>query len=183
MTLGSDFIGLWMGAEFAGPAGKVLFVLGLTQLLSAPHHIISGVLYGMSKHRIIAILRFCEAIANVALSIILVRWLGLVGVALGTAISHLIVVLLILPQRACKAIGIDVRTYLIGTYGRTILAAVPMALAAVWLGREHQASGLIEFFAQIAGLVSLYAVSVYFIALSSADRELVKRAVRSWAPA
>src|SRR5690606_16941316 len=84
VILGEEFIGLWMGPEFAGPSSPVLTVLALAAFFSAPQYVFSSVLYGMSRHRVIALLRIAEAAANLLLSIVLVKTIGLVGIALGT---------------------------------------------------------------------------------------------------
>ncbi len=169
--LGDVFVHLWMGDEFRVVAGQVLLVLGLTQIVSAPHYVVSSVMYGMSQHHILGYLRICEAVANLVLSILLVRKFGVVGVAIGTAISHLIVAAGILPFLISARLKMRVSQYWWGIYGRTSLASLPF-LAGLFLMREWVTlSNLFQFFGCIALLCVIYAASIWFMALTSTERD------------
>ncbi len=112
ILLGSRFIYIWMGAEYAGPAGVVLAVLSVGHLIGLPYYTISGVLYGLGRHRVVAMSRIFEGVVNVALSIALITRYGLVGVALGTIIPHIIVVAGILPSSLPRWMPLNLREYL-----------------------------------------------------------------------
>lgn len=183
VLLGREFIGLWMGQEFMGPAGDVLIVLALTQVLSSPHYVVSSVLYGISKHRELAFLRICEAVGNLALSILLVRKIGLVGVALGTVIPHIIVVLGVVPRMACRTVNLSVWRYLDGTYRGPMLASIPFIAGAWWFRSEFPAPNLLVFFMQIAALLVVYGAAVYGIALDGKEREFIKQTLGRRKPA
>lgn len=175
VVLGTEFVGLWMGPSFAVDAGMVLAVLGLTQVLAAPNYVMASVLYGISRHRVLAWLRLGEAVVNVSLSIALGKALGLLGVVLGTAIPHAILVLLILPRYACPVIGVDVRQFFRDTFVRAIIAAVPAACLLVLVRNSVDFSGLLEFFAVVAGIFVLYAASVFAVGLTADERTMVLR--------
>jgi O-antigen/teichoic acid export membrane protein len=174
-VLGDIFVGLWMGHEYMKSAGEVLLVLGLTQIISAPHYVVSSVLYGMSQHHTIGWLRAVEAAVKLALSIVLVRKLGIVGVALGTAIPHAVLVLVMLPTLICKKVGMSVTKYFIGIYGGLSLAALPFVLGALAIRHYWPARNLLEFFAQVALLCIVYVGAVYRFALASDERATLLR--------
>jgi O-antigen/teichoic acid export membrane protein len=176
-VLGEHFIGLWMGPQYMESAGAVLLVLALTQIISAPHYIVSSVLYGMSKHRMMAWLRVGEAAANLGLSIYLVQKMGIVGVALGTAISHAIVVLLLLPTLVSRLMTISISQYFIRSYCRPLLAAVPFLVAALWVRNHWPAANLAVFFAQVAALCCVYVAAVYALALDPEERQMILKLV------
>lgn len=173
--LGTDFIALWMGNEFANPSGVVLIVLAITQLISAPHYVMATLLFGTSRHRIIAFLRVGEAIANVSLSILLVKPLGLVGIALATLIPHVIVVLVILPAHVCPMVGLTVGKYFTSTYGRPLLASAPFAFGAWVVARSDPPSSFLRFFAELGALSLMYIVMAYFVAFTPAERAGIHR--------
>jgi O-antigen/teichoic acid export membrane protein len=168
--LGTVFVHLWMGEEFAHTAGQVLFVLGLTQIISAPHYVVSSVMYGMSQHNTLGYLRIGEAVVNLVLSILLVKPLGVLGVAIGTAASHLIVAALILPSVISKRLGMRLRDYWWGIYGRTTLAIAPFAAGLLLVHEFVALRNLVEFFAWIAALSVMYLGCVWFLALTRAER-------------
>jgi O-antigen/teichoic acid export membrane protein len=144
----------------------------------------SSVLYGMSRHRIIALLRLGEAVANLVLSIVLVQTLGLVGVALGTAIPSAIMVVIVLPMIAGKVVGATLPRFYSQAYIRPLLAIAPFVAAAYWVEIAHPAQGLIGFFLRILGLLALYVPCAFAIVLDAKERRLiwnriVQRSVRS----
>lgn len=174
--LGNRFVGLWMGEEFAGPAGEVLTILAVASVITAPQWVFSSVLYGISRHRIIAVLRIIEAIANLGLSVVLVQWIGLRGVALGAAIPSAIIVMVVLPIMAARAIGLDLHRYYFDAYLRPLLAVLPMALAAYWIRQSWPAQSLVYFFAEVAVLCLLYLPATFAITLNASERRsLVQR--------
>lgn len=178
VLLGTQFIGLWMGAEYAQPAGSILMVLGVAQIISAPHHIVSSVLYGISQHRVIAIVRVAEAALNLALSIVFAYQFGVVGVALGMSIAHVISVGLVLPYRACSVVKLPLMSYYGATLLRPAAAILPFTLGALWVRDQYPAGSLIVLLSQIAALVVLYAPCVYFLGLNSDERSMVLRLVK-----
>jgi O-antigen/teichoic acid export membrane protein len=173
VILGEQFIGLWMGAEFAGPSSAVLTVLALAAFLSAPQYVFSAVLYGMSQHKVIALLRIAEAAANLLLSIILVQTMGLVGIALGTAIPSAIVVMLILPVLAGRTVKVSVGAFYAQAYLRPLASIAPFAAAAAWLRAFFAPSSLAGFFLQIAALLLIYLPCAYYVVLNAAERKLM----------
>jgi len=176
VVLGAEFIALWMGEEFRQPAGMVLLVLGLAQIISAPHFIVSSVLYGISQHRVIALIRISEGVLNLALSILFAWKFGVVGVALGMSIAHVISVGIVLPLRACRVVKLPLHSYYVATIVRPAIAIVPFTLAAIWLPTHYPASNLFVLLAQIAGLVVvLYVPSVFALGLDKEERAMVMR--------
>ena len=175
VLLGERFIGLWMGAEFAAPAGQVLAILSITSVLSAPQWMFSSVLYGLSRHRLIAALRVVEGVVNLGLSIVLVQIIGLPGVALGTAIPSIIIVMFVLPVMAARVIGLDLRRYYFEIYVRPALAILPVAGLAYWMRVHWPSTNLIFFFGQVALLCVAYLPCAFALILSAPERAQIVR--------
>ncbi|HEY0687057.1 MAG TPA: oligosaccharide flippase family protein [Steroidobacter sp.] len=173
--LGTQFVGLWMGPSFTAPIEIVLPILAVTQILSSPHNVVVNILYGISRHAALAWLRLGEAAIMVALSLVLARSYGLMGVALGQAIPHVILVVIVLPYLLRSILGLPVWSYIAGVYMRPVIAAVPFALGAWWVRHNVQLSNLIEFGLAVALLLVLYAPCVYAIGLTGSERQLVLR--------
>jgi O-antigen/teichoic acid export membrane protein len=173
VILGEQFIRLWMGPEFAVPSSEVLAILAVAIFVAAPKYVFSSVLYGMSRHRIIAFLRIIEAAANLVLSIVLVQVMGLAGVALGTAIPSAIIVVFALPAIAGRPVGIRLLQYYERAYLRPLAAIVPFAVAAVWVRDEYPAVDLLGFFLRITGLLLVYVPCAFALVLSREERHVV----------
>lgn len=173
VILGQQFIGLWMGPEFAVPSSEVLAILAVAVFVASPKYVFSSVLYGMSRHHIIALLRLAEAVVNLALSIVLVRIMGLAGVALGTAIPSVIIGVLVLPGIAGRVAGIGLPKFFEHAYLRPLAAITPFAAAAIWVRVEWPASDLLGFFARVFGLLLLYVPCAFALVLSRDERRIV----------
>ena len=176
--LGRTFIGLWMGAEYAGPSGDILAVLSVGHLFGLPYSSISAVLYGLNQHQIIAYSRIAEGLVNLAISIVLVQRLGVLGVALGTVIPHVIVVVGVLPLVLTRHVSIRLRDYYTSTYLMPLISAVPFALACWWIANVIVPGSLLAFFAAGAAAFIAYAIPWWFIALAGSERTALRGAVR-----
>lgn len=170
VALGERFVLLWIGPEHAATAGQVQTVLAIGYVVGLPYYTISGILYGLGQHRSVAILRVVEGVLNLGLSVVLVNLLGVVGVAIGTAIPHIIVVGWILPRTLPRVFPINLRDYYWNVYGRTLLAAIPF-VAATWAIRSIvQPASLVSFFLWGALSLLAYVPPVWLFALSGDDR-------------
>ena len=156
MIFGQQFIGLWMGQRFAVESGAVLLALGIGMLLSPAHHAMASVLYGLGKPHIVARCRVAEAIANLSLSIILVQQIGLIGVALGTTIPHLILTGILLPWYACQAAGLGFGEFYLKVVGRCVLVSLPFLIGALLLNHYVTFPNLAALFVAIGVLTAIH---------------------------
>ena len=100
--IGSGFFGRTLIETWVGPGYHesylLLLVLLGAQIVAVPVGVLRSVLFGIGHVRAPAFMYLAEAIAYVVLTLILIRPLGLMGVALGTAIPILVVELgMLLP--------------------------------------------------------------------------------------
>jgi O-antigen/teichoic acid export membrane protein len=170
IILGERFIDLWMGAEYGLPAGQILAILAAGHLAGLPYYTISGVLQGLGRHRILAMSRVFEGIANLLLSLFLVRKYGLIGVALGTVIPHVIVVCVILPIFLPRVVSINLRDYYASAYARTFAASVPFWFACWFISTVVQPQNLVTFGAAVSVAMPAYLIPCWFIALTRSER-------------
>jgi O-antigen/teichoic acid export membrane protein len=176
--LGHEFIRLWMGEEYATDASGVLIVLAVTQIFSAPSNVLVAALYGTSQHKLVSLLRLAEAGANVTLSIILAQTIGLVGVALGTAISHIFMVMIVMPNLVGPQLRFRATEYLVGAYVRPAIASLPLVAVTFLVRGELRIENLLSFIGIVVVLVAIYAVSVFLLGLNSDERRFVLRKIR-----
>jgi O-antigen/teichoic acid export membrane protein len=93
------------------------------------------ILFGMSKHGTWAIVTLSEGVANVILSIILVRPYGIIGDALGTAIPMTCSMLFFMPHHMCKKLDVRLRTFVRESYTLPFLLCIPLAAALLLMQR------------------------------------------------
>src|SRR6202021_2640608 len=126
LFFGRQFIVLWMGKEYAISA-LYLTILTIPQFTSLSQYPSALILAGMAKHRALAYLAFSEGVVNLALSIILVRKIGIVGVAWGTVIPHTINTAVIIPWYTLRTLKLKASEYLVKACLRPVLCAIPTA--------------------------------------------------------
>jgi O-antigen/teichoic acid export membrane protein len=158
---GESFINLWMGAQFGATSGDILVILGTTVLFGGARSIAVSTMMGLNQHRIVAPVWLAEAISNLALSIVLVRFLGLVGVAIGTLIPNMIVTLGILPGLVKRATGLDRTQFYRAAWVVPLLCCVPFAAATALVERYFPAANLLAFFAQVGVLLPLVPLAAW----------------------
>ena len=129
--LSRPFLSLWVGPESyanspaAGP--DLDGVCALLDTVTTPGILI---VQGMARHRPLALMALASGALNLLLSILLVPYLGLIGVALGTLIpTSLEVGLLVLPYEL-RTIGVRGRDFLLSG---CLPALAPAAPLCVWL--------------------------------------------------
>jgi O-antigen/teichoic acid export membrane protein len=89
----------------------------------------------MSKHGTWAIVTISEGVANVILSIILVRPYGIIGDALGTAIPMTCSMLFFMPHHMCKKLDVRLHTFVRESYTLPFLLCVPLVAVLLLMQR------------------------------------------------
>jgi O-antigen/teichoic acid export membrane protein len=158
----NTFIGLWMGTQYARPSGDVLRILLLSSVALSANRVGGNIVLGLGRHKPFAKWQTCEAVANLMLSIYLVRKIGITGVAWGTVLPSLVSQILLWPRYLSKLLGLPARQYFWDAWIRPVLATAPFALACWWIDRHWAAPNMAVFFLQIAAALPLVALGVIF---------------------
>ena len=126
----------------------------------------------------LAYLIFLEGIANLILSIILIRKMGLIGVAWGTVIPDLIVTAIVVPLYTLRTLKLDVREYLVKAWVRPLIRALPaVAMGYVFSVAVKETSKGI-FAAEVATLCAVFGLMSFSLCLDSEQRAMTRRKVR-----
>ena len=135
IILGKSVIEAWVGSRYVAASYPVLLVLVIPMTCALAQAASPRILFGMAKHKSLAWVQLMESIANLMLSIILVRPFGIVGDAAGTAIPLLCTMLFFMPRHLCRLLGIRIRTFLREAYTLPILLVLPFVLALLLMKR------------------------------------------------
>ncbi|MEO5365977.1 MAG: oligosaccharide flippase family protein [Magnetococcus sp. WYHC-3] len=126
---GAEVLRWWVGTAWVADALPVLWVfLGIVWVAVA-EATAGRLLLGMGQVRFDARVSSLGALANVALSLVLVHPLGILGVALGTLVPVAAVNLLWVLPYACRQVGLPMRQFLGALLPPLLLAALlPLGL-------------------------------------------------------
>jgi O-antigen/teichoic acid export membrane protein len=128
-----------------------------------------NLLRSRGRHQAMAYWTLLEGIANLVLSIILCRRMGIVGVALGTAIPMLVTKLIVQPWYVLRVAEIPAREYLKAISGPMIVASICIAAARPFAIR---ASGFETLVFGVLWQISLFAVLAFCFLLDSDQRKI-----------
>jgi O-antigen/teichoic acid export membrane protein len=165
---GETFIGLWMGPKYAAVAGDILVILSLAKFVNIPQLITNSVLRGIGKLKALSAIRIGEGVANLILSLILVKKYGLMGVAIGTLIPSVISNAIILPIYICKRFHCSLPRY----YWESLLQPSLVLLFLFLCNRliDIQPANYLAFVGAICLNLVIHAVCVYAFCLSRIER-------------
>lgn len=167
---GATFIALWMGPEYADLGGDVLWILSVGLVFLAGRQVVAATFIGLNLHRVLAVVLLVEGLANIVISVLLVRPLGLVGVAIGNLAPSLAVSLGFVPWYTARHLRIPVGQLMREAWVRPALAMVPFGALTVVVENAWPAASLIAFFVQVAVALPAAGAGVWVIALSVDER-------------
>ncbi len=110
IIFGGNFIVLWVGTNFIN-AIPVLVVLTIATVLDLCQNPSIGLMYSLNKHRFYAYASVIEAILNLIFSIFLAYKYGMIGVALGTLFSAMIIRIIVMPVYTSRIINLPLVQY------------------------------------------------------------------------
>jgi O-antigen/teichoic acid export membrane protein len=168
---GHSFLGLWMGPTYADRSAPLLTALSVALSFAAARQVVAGATIGMNRHRLLVPFYLAEGVINVGVSLYWVRVMGILGVALGTAVPNLATTLLVIPWVLRRTLGIRSRNVWVRVWLRPMVSMIPFVAASVAIERAWAAHNLLVFFAGVAAAMPVAAAGAWFIGFSAADRQ------------
>ncbi|MGH9763428.1 MAG: lipopolysaccharide biosynthesis protein, partial [Blastocatellia bacterium] len=178
-SIGGTFIALWMGPEYTSSTSvlTLLTIAMLAHFMEMPAH---TVLLGLCKHRVVALFTLFQAVVNLGLSIILVRKMGIVGVALGTTIPMVGFTAVALVVYFRGFLKLPLGEYLRRSCIGPILVQIPFIAALILIVNWRPPASLVSFFSEIGLALIPYSVVVLATCVSRNERMIFLRALQKF---
>jgi O-antigen/teichoic acid export membrane protein len=177
LFLGKQFIVLWMGPAY-GVSAVYLNVLTIAQFTSMAQYISALILVGMAKHKILAYVTLAEGVTNLLLSILLVRKIGLIGVAWGTVIPHIISTAIVIPLYTLSILKMTWSDYAFRGFLRPVVAAIPAAGICYAFSILVVKPSWFVFGLEVLAVGAATGLVSYYVCLSPEQRSLVIERLR-----
>jgi O-antigen/teichoic acid export membrane protein len=169
--LGRDFLMLWLGERFAANTWPTGLVLLIALVFASAQQFSGAMLFGRGKVKPPALVMAVSAITNVLLSVILVRKLGALGVALGSLISAAVIEFgCISAYYAPRELGTSRLYYLRQTWIGPLICVLPCVLSGLAARSIINVSSFPRLAQAELFLVAGYFIPAWWICLEKQER-------------
>jgi len=170
MLMAEPLVDAWVGPGFTGSV-VVLRLLSFTVIVRIGAATAATLLKGAGEHRLVAFATVAAAIANLGLSIAIVKPLGLVGVAIGTLVPVCLASTLVLFPAGCRRVQLSIgRAFAEAVWPATWPAAVMTAFVA--FTRHLVPANVFAIGVELALAAGLYALVFVFFGISAQQRRM-----------
>jgi O-antigen/teichoic acid export membrane protein len=174
LTLGTDFIRLWMGNEYGVRSHMVVIILSVGLFFSLTEHIGGHLLFGLGKHRLNMWCTGAEAVLNLAASLFLVRHFGIYGVAAGTTLAAVAVRGWFFPNAMLKVFQVRWKDYLAASLLPTILPTLAFGAGSLITRYLVPVHGYATLCLAACGGLTLYLPFLILFGLDSEERRQLR---------
>jgi O-antigen/teichoic acid export membrane protein len=172
IILARPILAAWVGADYADYAPLVV-ILTLAGLIDTAQWPAVSILQGMARYRPVGLMAIGSALANLGLSLVLVRPFGLTGVALGTLIPTCVEGFLFVTPYAMRVMRVGPADLFGKSLAPALLPAVPLVLLLAACAPFVPAA-LPVIACVVAGGALVYAVAYLLLGATSAERQLCR---------
>jgi O-antigen/teichoic acid export membrane protein len=173
--LSPEVLTLWLGPSYA-EYWPLVVILVLAIGIDVALWPATNILQASARVRLLALVALATGVANLGLSIVLARWLGLKGVALGTLLPTTIASLGVVLPYAMRTLGVGAGSVAKEIVLPAVLPAIP-AILVLYLLRSFTPMG----FWPVAGCgltgVIVYAVTYVCVGASKKEQETYRALV------
>lgn len=160
IILGKSVIEAWMGARYIAASYPVMLVLVIPFTLMLAQSASGRVLYGMAKHKTLAVVTLMEGGANLFLSILLVRRFGILGDAVGTAIPLACTTLFFMPRHLCRVLKMRIGVYLREAFLLPLILCGPLVAVLLFMRHWRVAHNYLQLAIQLGVGSAVYGVGL-----------------------
>jgi O-antigen/teichoic acid export membrane protein len=168
VVLAEPLVRAWVGEDLIGSA-PVIQVLAIAVAIRVGNATGNTLLKGSGEHRSLAWINMATGVANLALSLVFVRWWGLLGVALGTLIPTAASATIVLWPAACRRAGLPLRAAAQHAIAPTVWPALVMFTGLAVLAELIPPGTLLAVMLHAAAGAALY-VGLFAVAIGRRGR-------------
>ncbi|MBL0210409.1 MAG: oligosaccharide flippase family protein [Holophagaceae bacterium] len=175
---GRQFISLWLGPDYQEAWTATMIVVwaaAIPRIQGATNDLMKA----MNRHQFLSIMYVAMGLLNVLVAVLLVKRLGIIGVAIGTATALIAGNLVIANIYYQRALGIQVREFFRITFSRSGTALLASAGVALLAGQLPFA-GWRGFLIKGTCFTLAYLAIFWNYAWNANERSLVRSLVPEW---
>jgi len=155
-----------------------MVVLAIPAVVFMPQIVGNSIMFGLSKHNKLLHILLAEGVLKIGLSILLVKSMGMIGLAYGTGIPQVLLYGFVYPQVICRIVKIPVGRAYVTFIKSALLGAVTTAPIAALMISWLAPVNWLNFFSNIVPIL-FASVGVGYFLLEADDKirllDLMKR--------
>ena len=178
---GKYFIGIWAGPDY-DIAYYLILILMVPSTVPLIQNIGIEIQRAKNKHQFRSLVYLLVAVINVAISIILVKFYGIVGVTIGTAFANIVGCCIIMNIYYHKKIGLNIIKFWKSILRASLGLILPAACGTL-LMLFIKFNNFWIYLLYIAGYTLIYLISIYIFGMNKEEKEFVKNVIKKvkWA--
>lgn len=169
----------WTGPQFAA-AAVLVKILALVVLVRVGSWTANTVLQGAGGHRLVATSNLLTAVINIVLSVLLIRWFGLPGVAMATLVPVTVRAVAVVIPVACARVGMPLTEFIATAIWPAAWPGI-VVMSGLAIVRNTTSASLLHAVLQGAASGAIYAALFIGVAIGRRDRARYLGKLRSLA--
>lgn len=173
--LGHKFIVLWAGKDYE-LAYYIAVIVIIPQVLSYTHDVMANVMWAREKHQKFSVYMIFVALLNVLITIVAVKYMGLLGAAYSTAFAFVVGFLIFASIYYHKIIEIDMKIFYLGLFKGMLPVAIFTSIIAFLISFWSNLNW-ITLITQGLLLSIFYVIIVYFFGMNNYEQQFFKKLI------
>jgi O-antigen/teichoic acid export membrane protein len=176
--LSGSILSAWVGEPYAKYSNLVWVLCGAL-MLDTMQWPAAMVLQGMNRHKIFGIVSMATGVSNILLSLALIPYFGLMGVALGTLITAAIETMFVVLPYACRRLNVSPGRFFVSVIMPVILPTLAMVFTLMAMRAYTEDGGIMTLAA--ASVISVFVYGIVFLMSpqSALERTIVASLIKS----
>lgn len=177
VLFGKEFLCVWLNENYL-PAYRIILILiipvTIPLIQNGCNAILDAQLKRMSRSVILAIV----AVLNVIISVTMIKYMGYIGAAYGTALSLIIGNVIIMNIYLSRCIGLKIKRMFFDIFHKILPCIIISAIVSIPI-KMIEISGipLISLIFKILLFILVYSIIMYLFGMKSSERSIVKNSI------
>ncbi|MBO5179561.1 MAG: oligosaccharide flippase family protein [Clostridia bacterium] len=173
VLVGQEFIAFWVGNEYR-ESYYVALLLILPVCIPLIQNLAISIMQAMNKHKFRATVTSIMAIINIALSYFLAKSYGVIGTAVGTAISLIACNVIIMNIYYSKALKLEIKRFWKNIIKMSVPFCIPLVLIVIFM-HFINLSGIVAVIIYGSLYTLMYSLTAYYLSMNEYEKNLVNK--------
>ena len=173
VLFGKEFIKIWAGDGFITSYYVSLWLI-IPLCIPLIQNLGLSIMQALNKYRFRTMSMFVMSFINIILSIILAKKYGPVGCAIGTALSLIIVNVILMNIYYCKEINLNIKKFWFEIFKMTVPNIIPIIIILI-LMKLININGLLSILIFGSIYTIIYCITSYYLSMNNYERNIVNK--------